>query len=150
MTKEQVSICAAIAKHFQVKRTEVVSQVKSYLTEAGLPQEYPCFEVEFGVYGQLRIQATKSTIPLSLMMFIAYFKKSSLYESFREMEENQLSDVLCFFSGGKLMCVYRDEVYNGVGGIFLKDSESKSGSGIVIEPFDHYLKNKYEVARELD
>jgi len=150
MTKEQVSICAAIAKHFQVKRTDVTAQIKSYLTEAGLPEEYPSFEVQFGVYGHLRLQSTKNTIPLSLMMFIAPFKKSPLYADFKEMEENELSDVLCFFSGGKLMCVYRDEVYDGVGGIYLKDPDSNYKHGIVIEPFEHYLKNKYEIFRELD
>jgi hypothetical protein len=151
MTKEQISICAAIAKHFQVKRPDVIAKVKSYLAETGLPAEYPNFEIEFGVYGHLRLQATKNTIRLGMMLYINSFKKSAIYSDFIEMENSELSDVLCFFSGGKLMCVYRDEIYDGVGGIFMKDADSSYNKhGIVIEPFEHYLKNKYEVFRELD
>jgi hypothetical protein len=86
-----------------------------------------------------------------MMLYINSFKKSAIYSDFIEMENSELSDVLCFFSGGKLMCVYRDEIYDGVGGIFMKDADSSYNKhGIVIEPFEHYLKNKYEVFRELD
>ena len=150
MTKEQVSVCIAAAKHFGVKKQEVINQVKKYWSDIGIVDYCPTVEIEFGVYGHLRIRVSKNTLRLGLMLYSKYFKKSSLYTDFVEMEDSELSDVLCFFSGGKLMCVYRATEYSGMGGIFIRDNESTYVKGFVIEPFEHYLENHYKVYREMD
>lgn len=47
--------------------------------------------------------------------------------------------LLVFHVKGSLLCMYEADYYSGLGGMFFRDKEKKTG--VVIEPLANYLKN---------
>jgi hypothetical protein len=147
MTREQNYACSAIAKHFRLAKKYITNIAIESFKKMGVLESPRMFLAVMPEFEELRIHTTKNTLNIGAMPFIKMVKKSPLYSDFKEMECAELSDVLCFFSGGKLMCMHRKIDYCGIGGVFVRDGDDKgNNSGFVFEPFEHYLKEKYHIA----
>jgi hypothetical protein len=142
MTREQLGVCDAVAKHFSITKAKVRAAVEVYLEENN---QWPALEIavpEHIIY----IGTSKNSIALGKMLFFKYLEKSDLYSDIVNFENNYDTDVVAFYSGGALLVSSLAEEYNGVGGVFVK--KEKERFGYAIEPIAHYLQRNYPICRE--
>ena len=140
MIKEQIGICAALAKHFKIKPDVVKDIAKAYLAEVG--GEHPVLDIELGGKS-FKIGASKHSIKVSEMLFFKKFKKTALYGDALNLFENEEVDFVVFYSGSALMMLMPEEYYDGYGGVFLKDPSGYPA--FTIQPVSHYLDYNYRV-----
>lgn len=137
MTREQGDLCTAIARHFRIKRAQVIEEANNYLEEAGTP-EHPVIELNT-TSGVLRAGITKNSITLGKMLFFKSLEQSDLYSDLKDLFVNQLVDIVCFRSGGALLAAHQATDYNGVGGVLVK----QRSEGYVFEPIATALNYLY-------
>jgi hypothetical protein len=136
MTKEQIGIYKALAKHFKIKSETVKHIVEQYLIDVG--GEHPAITIELPLGRTFRIGASKHSVKAGEMLFYKKFKKSELYADAVNLFENEEVDFVVFYSGSALMMVQPETYYDGFGGVFLKDPSGYPS--FVIEPVTHYLE----------
>lgn len=67
------------------------------------------------------------------------FKKTSIYGEFVDMSGNIPTDTMfTYVSGSDVLVILEEESYFGLGGIFIRSSESRTG--ISIEPLKNFLR----------
>lgn len=139
MTKEQIGIYKALAKHFRIKPEIVKTIVERYLIEVG--GEHPAITIELPWGTAFRVGASKHSVKAGEMFFFKKFKKSELYGDAVNLLENEEVDFVVFYSGSALMLVRPETYYDGFGGVFLKDPSGYPS--FVIEPVAHHLDYNY-------
>jgi hypothetical protein len=141
MTHEQQGISAALAKHFRVKREKVQGVMSEFFDEAG---EAPFVTVDLhkfdpNSYKSITIGSTSTSVTLGKAIFFKTLKKTTFFSIVQDLLENQNAEVVVFYSGGTLMSISLTDLYDGLGGLFVK-AEADDRSGYVIQPFLHYLE----------
>lgn len=139
MTKEQIGIYKALAKHFRIKPEIVKNIVERYLIDVG--GEHPAITIELPFGKAFRVGASKHSVSAGNMLFYKKFKQSGLYADAVNLFENEEVDFVVFYSGSALMLVQPETYYDGFGGVFLKDPSGCPS--FVIEPVAHHLDYHY-------
>lgn len=139
MTKEQIGIYKALAKHFRIKPEIVKNIVERYLIDVG--GEHPAITIELPFGKTFRVGASKHSVRAGEMLFYKKFKKSELYGDAINLFENEEVDFVVFYSGSALMLVQPETYYDGYGGVFLKDPSGYPS--FAIEPVVHYLEYNF-------
>ena len=139
MTKEQIGIYKALAKHFRIKPEIVKNIVERYLIDVG--GEHPAITIELPFGKTFRVGASKHSVRVGEMLFYKKFKKSELYGDTVNLFENEEVDFVVFYSGSALMLIQPETYYDGYGGVFLKDPSGYPS--FVIEPVVHYLEYNF-------
>jgi hypothetical protein len=139
MTREQLSVCDAICRHFRLRKADVRTEVKEYIKHNG-GENAPVIEIDTPA-GTLRVGMSKHTIPVAEMLFFKKLEKTDLYADALNLISNEHVDFITFYSGKAVMVMYDAAAYSGLGGIFVKTE--KNVIGYVIETIDHYLKDTY-------
>lgn len=146
MTTIQSNLCAALARHFRVKKSVFFSQAKDYL-EQNHNGEHPIvpFKIE-GTDHILRTACTKKSMPFSKMIFFKNIRKDLFYEdvvNLLNVTDADYVDFLGFYSGTELMVMHKNRGYDGQGGLYVYDELDREG--YVIEPIKHYLFEHFPV-----
>ena len=141
MTHEQQGISATLAKHFKVKREKVQSVMVEFFDEAG---EAPYVTVDVNKldhnsYKSITIGSTNASVTLGKAIFFKTLKKTAFFSVVQDLLKNQNTEVVVFYSGGTLMSISLTDLYDGLGGLFVK-AEADDRKGYVIQPFLHYLE----------
>lgn len=140
MTHEQQGISAALAKHFRVKREKVQGVMAEFFDEAG---DAPFVTVDVNKldpnsYKSITIGSTNASVTLGKAIFFKTLKKTTFFSAAQDLLENHSAEVVVFYSGGTLMSISLTDLYDGLGGLFVK-AETNDRKGYVIQPFLHYL-----------
>lgn len=150
MTHEQQGISAALAKHFGVKREKVQAAMKEFFDEAG---EAPFVTVNVNKfdpnsYRSITIGSTNTSVTLGKAIFFKTLKKTMFFSAAQDLLKNHRTDVVVFYSGGTLMCISELDMYDGLGGLFVK-AEADDRLGYAIQPFLHYLEYFHPVLLDI-
>ena len=150
MTYEQQGISAALAKHFRVKREKVQGVMKEFFDEAG---EAPFVTVDVhklgpNNYRSITIGSTSASVTLGKAIFFKTLRKTAFFSAAQDLLENHSAEVVVFYSGGTLMSISLTDLYDGLGGLFVK-AEADDRKGYVIQPFLHYLEYYYPVSLDI-
>lgn len=141
MTREQLSVCDAISKHFKLRKADTRTYVEEYIKYDGAVNR-PVIEVS-SPDGVFNVGISKHTMTVPKMLFFKYFKKTELYADVVNLTNNENVDFVVFYSGKALIAIYRADNYEGIGGIFLK--QENTNTGYAIEPIEHYLQHNHPV-----
>jgi len=144
MTVDQVDICAAISRHFKLRKAVLRAEVEEYIKHNG-GYNSPVIEVNLPDF-IATIGLSKNTVGVKSMFFFKQFEKTELYADAVNLIENDRTDFVVFRSGKALIVIYTADEYKGLGGIFVK--QDKTPVGYVIEPIEHYLRHNYPVYSE--
>jgi len=142
MTREQLGVCDAVAKHFKITKAKVRAQAELYLEQNG---QSPVLEIA-GPDSELFLGTSKNSLVLGKMMFFKYLERTDLYSDLVNMFGNYAPEAVAFYSGGALLVVYQAEEYSGSGGVFVRKENARSG--YAIEPIAHYLQQNYPIYLE--
>lgn len=150
MTHEQQGISAALAKHFMVKREKVQNIINDFLKENG---ESPVLNIDLNKlnineYRSLSIASTSASVTLGKAMFFKILKKTAFFSTVLDFIKTQGADVVVFYSGGTLMCISEIDMYDGLGGLFVKE-EADDRLGYAMQPFLNYLEYHHPVLLDL-
>ena len=150
MTQEQQGISAALAKHFKVKREKVQDILKEFLADVG---EAPFVSVDLNKldpnsYKTIVVGSTSASVTLGKAIYFKTLKKTAFFSIVQDLLENQNVDVVVFYSGGALMSISQADLYDGLGGLFVK-AEADKRQGYVLQPFLHYLEYWHPVLLDL-
>lgn len=139
MTKVQIGLCDALAKHFSITKATARKIAEDYLKEHGGAYPVIEFDLQDKINELVTIAVSKNTIDVGKMFFYRLVEKSSLHSDILNILGNTTATALAFYSGGAMMVVYQAEEYRGNGGIFVRDNRT----GYVFEPIAHYLEGLY-------
>jgi hypothetical protein len=142
MTLTQQRLCESIAKHLKVKKAIVADQVKNYLQDIG---DHPVVDINLTDTTTIRVGATNLTLKcFGDLLNYKRFAKTELFANLSDMFENHDVD-FCVFYSKTLVAVSIADMYNGLGGVFVKENNDTSSLGYVIEPAEHLLQRVYPV-----
>ena len=144
MTREQVDTCAAISRHFKLRKADLKAEVEEYIKHNG-GDNSPVIEVKLPDF-IATIGLSKHTMAVPSMLLFKMFDKTEIYADAVNLIENDRTDFVVFRSGKALAIIYTADEYRGLGGIFVK--QDKPPVGYVIEPIEHYLRYNYPVYSE--
>jgi len=142
MTKVQIGICIAVARHFNTTKAAIKAVAEEYFKELGSNHPVLALDLSQQLGVSLKIMCSKNTIGLKHMFFMPQLKKQALYADILNAFVNSPAEVLAFYSGNALIAVHEAQSYNGVGGILVKGG----GESYVCEPMAHYLEGRYPKA----
>lgn len=141
MTREQNSVCIAVAKHFGIKKAIVLEEAKQYLKDLGA--DHPVIELDNCFLSGFKFGISKNTIGIGKMLFYRLLEKTELFSDMQNLLANEQVEFVAFSSGGALLTMYECAEYDGIGGVFVK--KEGAYTGYVIEPISHFLKQHYPV-----
>lgn len=146
MTKVQLGVCDAVARHFGVSRATIRAVAEKYFKEIGM--DHPMLELDLTqqINITISVMCSKNTMPLSSVFFHSKLKKTELYGDIINAFGNACADVLAYYSGGALVVIYEENYYTGVGGILVRGG----GEAYVCEPIAHYLESHFPKANYND
>lgn len=137
MTKVQLGVCDAVARHFGITKAKIRDIAEKHFIGTDHPILVLDLTEQLGV--SIEVMCSKNTMPLSSMFFFNKLKKTQLYSDIINTFSNTTVDALAYYSGGALVVIYPDNYYSGVGGVLVRGE----GQGYVHEPIAHYLQASY-------
>lgn len=142
MNLVQVRICEALARHFKESKMFFSDKLREHFKDIET-EEHPVVSIEHDSHkcgGRvfLNIGSSKATPASNKLWRYKDFVKTGLYSEVEDQLSNYDAECVCFYTGGALLAVSKDNAYRGKGGLFIKENDDSS-EGYVIELFENYL-----------